>query len=398
MTCLYCPSNGPYTLEHVIPAGMGGDDAGWLLRDLVCADCNTKVFSPLETKLMRASPVAVARLFLQTKTRNGTPSIDTPFTYFDDVERGLMIEQEFRAGGTPFVLPQILFLSPEELSLTASDGDGVKSLLQAVDGLGQEVVIVEKAREGSEIRYYATALSWQNSEYQPGARTSHSKAPRDAVFLEPLAVPEIETASVLKPRIFQRTRGGLTCRAADVRETAQLLTLIRLNRAALTVPHDVEFQTTEHPMSHIHHLFDITAIDRACTKIAVNLCAHLFGADAVRGPAFANAREYARFGTAKVRRVRTDIMECFMKQFPPLPHHHLLIVHEAPADDEAHGCIMVALRLYGVVISMMAIAEGPNPLPSCPQAEFVVVDYLADRIDRMSHDQFASLASGQLAS
>ncbi len=87
-----------------------------------------------------------------------------------------------------------------------------------------------------------------------------------------------------------------------------------------------------------------------------------------------------------------------MKQFPPLPHHHLLIVHEAPADDEAHGCIMVALRLYGVVISMMAIAEGPNPLPSCPQAEFVVVDYLADRIDRMSHDQFASLASGQLAS
>lgn len=70
VTCIYCSSLGPFTDEHVVPAGLGGDDRDWLLKGVVCAVCNTKVFSPLETKVMRSSPLAMARLFLQSRSRD----------------------------------------------------------------------------------------------------------------------------------------------------------------------------------------------------------------------------------------------------------------------------------------------------------------------------------------
>src|SRR4051794_23745756 len=43
-TCIYCDSKGPFSEEHVVPAGLGGDDRDWLLKDCVCAKCNTTVF------------------------------------------------------------------------------------------------------------------------------------------------------------------------------------------------------------------------------------------------------------------------------------------------------------------------------------------------------------------
>ncbi len=47
LNCIYCPSTGPFTDEHVVPAGLGGDDKDWLLKDAVCGVCNTTIFSPL---------------------------------------------------------------------------------------------------------------------------------------------------------------------------------------------------------------------------------------------------------------------------------------------------------------------------------------------------------------
>jgi hypothetical protein len=51
----------------VVSAGLGGDDNAWLLDDLVCGVCNTNIFSKLETKFLRSSAAAWARLFLQEK-------------------------------------------------------------------------------------------------------------------------------------------------------------------------------------------------------------------------------------------------------------------------------------------------------------------------------------------
>jgi hypothetical protein len=68
--CIYCGSPGPFSDEHVISAGLGGDDNRWLLKDCICCICNTDIFSKLETKFLRESPVGIARLFLQDRTRD----------------------------------------------------------------------------------------------------------------------------------------------------------------------------------------------------------------------------------------------------------------------------------------------------------------------------------------
>jgi hypothetical protein len=31
--------SGPFTDEHVVSAGFGGDDKAWFLKDCVCSDC-----------------------------------------------------------------------------------------------------------------------------------------------------------------------------------------------------------------------------------------------------------------------------------------------------------------------------------------------------------------------
>ena len=78
--CIYCGSEGPFSDEHAVCAGLGGDDGAWLLKGCVCRVCNTDIFSKLETKFLRSSPVALARLFLQPRTRDkgsktGVPSV-----------------------------------------------------------------------------------------------------------------------------------------------------------------------------------------------------------------------------------------------------------------------------------------------------------------------------------
>jgi hypothetical protein len=74
-TCIYYNEQKPFTSEHVVSVGIGGDDPNWLLTDCVCGDCNTKVFAPLEQKVFRTSPIGVARIFMQTATRNGPPTL-----------------------------------------------------------------------------------------------------------------------------------------------------------------------------------------------------------------------------------------------------------------------------------------------------------------------------------
>lgn len=67
--CIYCTSAGPFSAEHMIPAGLGADDKRFLLRDMVCKVCNTNVFSTLELEWLRNSPTAIARIFMQEKGR-----------------------------------------------------------------------------------------------------------------------------------------------------------------------------------------------------------------------------------------------------------------------------------------------------------------------------------------
>lgn len=77
-TCIYCNKLRPFTDEHIFPAGLGGDDRNFLLKNLVCGFCNSYFAKNLELTFMRSSEAALSRIFHQPAARkrkkNNQPS------------------------------------------------------------------------------------------------------------------------------------------------------------------------------------------------------------------------------------------------------------------------------------------------------------------------------------
>ncbi|MEA3063901.1 MAG: hypothetical protein QOJ27_329 [Sphingomonadales bacterium] len=403
MTCIYCPSTGPFTDEHVVPAGLGGDDKDWLLKDVVCGVCNTTIFSPLETKVMRSSPLAIARLFLQSRSRNRggkttAPSIQAPVSYFDDAETGLLLEQELRGRGQPTVFPQVIVVPPNQVTVTATDVPSANQLVDELGSLPDLLTICVKERDGPEVRFHLSPLTWQNNRYSVGEAAGQAKAPRDVIWLEPLELPATNPAATLTPRVFRRTNGPLVCRAGSVDDAARLLTFIRTNHSDLIVPAGTPATSTVTPGIHFRQLMDAAAYDRVLTKIGINLCAHLFGPDAVRTAAFDAARDYARTGDGGVRRWPIEVAKASTDRFPRLPNHHLMVVTVNPPSAEQAGHVAVLMQFYGGPIEALIVAEGDTGIPDCPDPIFVVVDYEANVISKFSMEEFAIFAIASQAS
>jgi hypothetical protein len=396
MTCIYCPSTGPFTDEHVIPAGLGGDDKGWMLKDAVCAVCNTDIFSKLEAKFMRASPIAMARLFLQSKTRlrgsrAAAPTIQARTSYFDDPDTGILLEQEF-SGGQPIVLPQVVAQPPDMLGVTGTDVASANALVAELGAFGETVLIAQKVSEGLEVRFTETVLRWADDQYQVGETDGRATAPKQAVWLEPLERPGHDTKSLLTPRIFRRAKGGLACRADSVEQAAEFLACVRANHSTLIVPDSAPTLRTERPGVHLGQTFDLSAFDRVLTKIGFNLCAYLFGTEAVRSAAFDRARQYARSGIGAVKKWPHDIAAEFAKTYPPLAHHHLMIVTAYPPSSGEPGMLVVRMRFYNGPMEVVIIAEGANGIPACPEPILIVDDYENNKIERFTLDEFCEFA------
>jgi len=74
MLCLFCLSEGPFTVEHVIPESLGNDDL--VLEGQVCAGCNNH-FSKLEEFVLQKTPIAFWKTHLGIRSKRGKlPSID----------------------------------------------------------------------------------------------------------------------------------------------------------------------------------------------------------------------------------------------------------------------------------------------------------------------------------
>ena len=170
--CFYCGNQGPFTEEHVVCAGLGGDDRAWLLKDCVCGTCNTDIFSKLETKFLRASPVALARLFLQPRTRDKTKrSLGAAEGQLCRRTHGtgILLEAELGAGGNSVILPQLVIVDAQQAAVTGPDAASVAVFLSDLQkALSDEVTLIEKAKQGFEVVYEATPLSWKDGGYAVG--------------------------------------------------------------------------------------------------------------------------------------------------------------------------------------------------------------------------------------
>nr|WP_317893908.1 hypothetical protein [uncultured Sphingomonas sp.] len=183
----------------------------------------------------------------------------------------------------------------------------------------------------------------------------------------------------------------MTCRAGGAEAVASLLTLIRQNHPKLVVPADATSISTDTPGIHLRQTMDPVAYDRVLVKIGVNVCAHLFGDAAVRTPAFASAREYARFGTGSVVQLPIEAAKKITDAFPVLAHHHLLLIDAKAPEGGEPGHVMITMQFYGGISHSYLLAVG-DAVPNAADPIFVVVDYEANLIERHSPGSFAQFA------
>lgn len=205
-----------------------------MLKDCVCRVCNTDIFSKLETKFLRSSPVAIARLFLQPRTRNqgsktGVPSVRANLSFVPDPGSGILLEGLLEAGGQTKVLPQLLVVDAEQAATTGPDADSLRTFLAELRAaISGDETPIEKKRDGFEVGYEVTMLSWSEDAYAPTHTETSARPPKTGIWIEPLAVPAtVGEGGKLLPRIFRLPTGQLVCRANDASQAAMLLTVPR---------------------------------------------------------------------------------------------------------------------------------------------------------------------------
>jgi hypothetical protein len=394
--CIYCGSPGPFTDEHAVSAGLGGDDKGWMLTGCVCGVCNTDIFSKLETKFLRASPVAIARLFLQPRTRNegsktGAPSVQANLSFIPEPETGILLEGLLVAGGQPRVLPQLLVVNAERMAATGPDADSLEKFFAAVrTAISDEVTLIEKKRDGFEVSYELTTLSWQDDAYAVTGNSTSAKPPKAGIWIEPLTLPATIEGSKLLPRLFGLPTAQLVCRVNGASVAVMLLTVLRLAPESTDSGKiDMTAMASGKPGIHQRYHFDMAAYDRVLTKIGLNLVAKLLGVPLIRNPAFDAAVTYARDAVGGIYKCRPEQAAALANVLgPPLAERHVLALMSDLGPDGRHRLIFMA-RLYGGPMEVIRLAEFDAPISGLERPILVHVDYVNHKIERLTLEEHA---------
>lgn len=405
--CIYCNEAKPFTDEHVISAGLGGDDKRWMLKDCVCGDCNTNIFSKLEAKFLRSSPVAIARLFRQKTTRGrggrpGVPSVTARQSLLDDPASGVFLNQELGQGFVAAILPQLVLQTDGTLTAHLPDiatGRSFLSLLKST--LFGDLVLVRKVKAGFEVAYEQTELKWDDvtEEYVTSGRQTSAKAPKPTggiIWVEQLLMPETaHSASRLTPRIYRREQGQLVCAVVDLDDAPRVLSLLRRNPNAIFVPDDANPIAVEDAGVHLKIPMSIAVHDRVLTKIGINLAAHLFGADFVRRPEFAAAKNYVRTGEGNILKISAEKHPANkLLDAANFCDVHVFCIAAAKSDNDETRILSVMVQLYGGAFETIALAELPKDTPELQEPLVIIVEYNENRIEKYTMSQLYATDEG----
>jgi hypothetical protein len=401
--CLYCGSLGPFTAEHVVSAGLGGDDNAWLLDDLVCGVCNTNIFSKLEAKFLRSSAAAWARLFLQEKGRGSgskasKPSVDADLTYFHEPSSGRLLVARWSSGGQPLTLPQIIARMLDEHSfehaVTGGDTKTTTEFLQELADLlrRDQIEVIEKRLSGNKTIFFSMPLVWNGGVYVAGQQQQVPKVPKPCIWFEERVRPvTVDPTAILPSAVFQRPEGQIVCRVPEVKSVATLLSLLRLNPNVRQPSMLLEkIEKVDEPDIHSRFAPDPKADRRVLTKIGVNLCALLLGAALVRHPAFDNAVEYARTGQGKIEDAPSRLSRLPLLDGRDL--HVFALLPETIASNR-HSILFHA-QIYGGPVICLRLAGFTKPQKDLLKPIVVLVDYQKHRIETTTEEQYEAMVSG----
>lgn len=382
-TCIYCKSHGPFTDEHVFPAGMGGDDNGYLLIDLVCGKCNTDIFSKLELSLMRRSPTALGRKFMQSRTRDrgsntSKPSIEARGQYILD-ESGELLESESDKHGDEIVLAQLILKHPE-FKYTAKDNDLLEKFLISLSSIfDKDSLSLIKKLEAK--KFEVSNYQWIESYYHQISQETLKTPPKGGVWLEAFNEPAPAAAS----RIFQKLAGQVVLKTVPADDHLAFLRSVRRTLPTLkNSASKAQPQTIYNPLIQMQVAFDIQESERALAKIGVNFIAHSIGHEYVRHSAFDKIKSSILTGTPELplsffgEEGKNAALDIFGT---PPANSHCIMISGIPNGNS--GCdIYFTAKLYGSGTHRLVIAENA-PLHQLLEPTYFIINYEEDRISKV---------------
>lgn len=220
--CIYCNSDGPFTEEHVFPAGMGGDDRRYLLIDTVCGRCNY-IFSKFETSLMRRSVVALARIFLQPhgRKRGQPPEIETLETQVID-SNGRPIESGHN-GSRIEILAQLIFID-DQIETTATDKKSLQSFLESLSKLfiDEKLLVIQPLTKKKPKRFEVSTYKLSARDYELQTKEVVAVPPKKGIWISYGA--HLNKQNEPAPtRIFLRSKGGIVLKTHDCSAVGRIL-------------------------------------------------------------------------------------------------------------------------------------------------------------------------------
>lgn len=379
LTCVYCGGLGPFNAEeHVFPAGLGGDDRRYILRNTVCDDCNNKIFSPMEREFMRNSPTGLSRIFSQSTGRKKVKKpvkLDTHSTTVGDASGQLRFEAEMLPKGNARVFPQVI-LAGNELRATGGDGQQLKAFIEKLVKLFSktEITVFAAPIERGGTFSWRTCMWDGTGKCVISVPVPQGAPPAQGIKVARPRLFENQSERGDPPRIYLDPRGELLCRFSGESELIELLTILHRYRDELASSAIGQSSVIDNPSMTMEMSMDVDKYARVYAKIGVNMAIHAFGEQYVRHSAFNDVKTTILEGTRDLDiRMDPEVAEMIAPLLASVPEHlHVVALTITPTPDKA--CDLVAFfRLYGIAETMIRLAHN---IPASPRDwALYTVDY-----------------------
>lgn len=404
-SCIYCGGTGPFSKEHIFCAGLGGDDGQFILHDLVCKQCNTERFSPMEAEFMRNSAESFTRILVQPRGRkrkgDDTPKF-RPSSIRVFLPNGTLAEAAMRPRGEIVILPQYALVDNQLQGQCGYMADMTAFVEQLSSLLVLDVVyVVTKTATLDRPQYAIMTSRWTGERYEADGHEIKLNVPEPCIWRD---VESNTEPADPRSRIFLRPEGQIVIRLEAQMPEAEFLTLLR--------KHLGEMQASASQARKGTPIFgaavgvrlqrQVGLRERVMAKIGVNLSARVFGEDYVRHVCFDKIKASILTGEPEVFSTlhRLDEMapdEFLVKMFATTPKHNHFCALTAVQIPEGSIELIFCIQLYGGIVTMLRLAQDlPTPLPTLPI--FMFVDYvnhrikLADSVEFTTQYMFPNLA------
>lgn len=390
-SCVYCGRPGPFSKEHVISAGLGGDDNRYLLREMVCKVCNTDIFSPLELELLRSSPIAIARSFHQPFSRKrgkntGIPRLDARVKQMMS-EDGFPDEIDFGQHGKPETLPQLKIVGESRYHSTAECAAHLKDFVASLSDLVDADVIhcIQKLSSEHELRYEVTIAHREGNSFTLSKETRcHATPPASALWVE--RYPDAaKHGSNPMANIYRTRRGSIVLKTGTL-TIEQALEFYRL--AVKQIAYDrLETRDVVNPIVSVQMTVTVGVMERMIAKNGINLVAYYLGRDYVNEDGFRSTKDAIVTGSPHLNAIHVEAPE-MLAIFDFVPENHHGIMLGSIAVPGGGYTIFMMAKLYGVCLSLSLASD--LPLPPKPLPVFFTVDYVNHKVKCSSLAEFSA--------